>query len=235
MISWRADQMAECYRCNRRSPKDAFGLARVRRVVAECRECGADVSLTPSNFGFAGLGYICSQCGNYVAASYGMQTVDPTTALNPNWNPTIQKRGDPVDKNTVLMRCRTKKDFLVVRLLQVAAKAEDSRLMFARDEDQDAGLYFDTARRKYLGFIVWSVSDEHAVLRQIFIVPDERRKGLAAKLVSFWVEHYADKVNDTFGIESPNEKALNLHTKLGHARMEGDSVKGLKCFFVSGL
>ena len=227
--------MAPCYGCNSEYPKGSFGTARVRRLIAECQECGKDVSLTPSNYSLAGIGWICVHCGNYVAVDYGMQIVNPRKALNPKWNPAIHKRAERVGENSVFLRCRTKKDFLVVRLLQVTAKAEDSRFMFVRDTDQDAGLYFDTARRKYLGFIVWSVGDGHAVLRQIFIVPDERRKGLAAKLVSFWVERYADKVSNTFGIEDPNEKSQNLHVKLGHAIIEGDSVKGLKCFFVSSM
>jgi len=229
------DNMAPCYGCDREYPKDSFGTTKVRRSIAECHECGTNVSLTSSNYGFSGIGWICPQCNNYVAVGYGRHIVNPRKALNPKWNSPIHKRVEGVDKNKVFLRCRTKKDFLVVRLLQVAAKAEDSRLMFVRDEDQDAGLYIDTARRKYLGFIVWSVGDGNAVLRQIFIAPDERRKGLAARLVSFWVEHYADKISDTFGIEAPNERALNLHVKLGHAIIEGDSVKGTKCFFVSSM
>jgi GNAT superfamily N-acetyltransferase len=227
--------MASCYGCNRGYPEDSFGTARVRRSVAECQECGTDVLLTPSHYGLAGIGWPCPQCGNYVAVDYGLHIVSPRKALNPKWNPAIHKRGERVGRNKVFLRCRTKKDFLVVRLLQVTAKAEDPRLMYVRNADQDAGLYYDTARRKYLGFIVWSVGGGNAVLRQIFIVRDERRKGLAAKLVSFWVERYADKISDTFGIEAPNEKALNLHIKLGHAIIEGESVKGLKCFFVPGM
>jgi len=234
-IFWGADNMAECFSCQRSFPRDAFALAKVRRVVAECRECGADVPLTSSNYGLAGLGYICAGCGNYVAISYGNQTINPSEALKPTWNPTLRERGERVDSGLVLTQCRTKKDYLVVRLLQVLAKEEDSRFMFVRDNEQSAGILLDASNGKYLGFLVWNQSEGHVILRQIFIVPDERRKGLATRLVTFWVEHYADKVNDTFGIESPNEKALNLHIKLRHARMEGDSVKGLKCFFVSGL
>lgn len=51
-------------------------------------------------------------------------------------------------------------------------------------------------------------------------------------LVTFWVDRYADKLRTSFGIEAPNEMALNLHIKLGHAPEDGDSEKGLKCFFV---
>jgi GNAT superfamily N-acetyltransferase len=234
-ICWSADNMATCYGCDRQYPKESFGTAKVKRVVAECQECGSAVSLTPRNFCINGIGWMCSKCGNYVAVTYGVQAVQPGVALNPKWNPTIRKRADPVDRNIVLLRCRTKKDFLIVRLLQLAAKAEDPRFMFVRGEDQEGGLYFDTANRKYLGFIVCSEDDEHAVLRQIFIVPEERRKGLAEKLVTFWVKNYADRLNTTFGIEAPNEIAMNLHIKLGHAVREGGAVRGLKCFFAPSM
>ncbi len=235
MIFWGAEKLVECFRCQRRFPKETFTLAKVRRVVAECRGCGVDVPLTPSNYNMVGIGYICSRCGNYVAISFGTQTVDPAEALKSTWNSTIRERGEQVDGDLVFTRCRTKKDYLIVQLLQVMAKEEDSSFLFVRDIDQLAGILVDATTGKYLGFLVWNVSERHAILRQIFIVPDERKKGLATRLVTFWVERYADKVSDTFGIESPNEKALNLHIKLGHAKVEGDSVKGLKCFFVGGF
>jgi GNAT superfamily N-acetyltransferase len=161
--------------------------------------------------------------------------VNPRTALRVDWNPTIITRGDPVGKNTSLVRIRTKRDLLVVRLLQVAAKEEDGRFLFCRENEQAAGLYVDQARGKYLGFIVWSEDDEHAVLRQIFIVSDERRKGLAEALVRFWVTRYAERISSTFGIEAPNEKAIALHLKLGHLVSEGDLVKGVKCFFAPSM
>lgn len=66
---------------------------------------------------------------------------------------------------------------------------------------------------------------------KIFVVDDERRKGLAERMVEFWVERYAKHLNKRFGIEAPNEKALNLHLKLGHIRRKGDTFVGIKCFF----
>jgi GNAT superfamily N-acetyltransferase len=181
------------------------------------------------------IGWMCAECGNYVAVYYKGHAIQPGEALNTEWNAALYKRADPVGKDTMLLRCGTRKDFLIVRLIQVAAKNEDSRLLSVRQGEQGAGLYFDKRRKKYLGFVVWSADSDHAVLRQIYIVPDERRKGLASELVSFWVEHYADKVSNKFGIEDPNGKAQQLHIKLGHATLEGDSVRGVKCFFVSGM
>jgi GNAT superfamily N-acetyltransferase len=234
-IFYGDDRMAPCYNCNNNYPVDSFGTAKVRRVVAECQDCGADISLTPRNFSMSGIGWLCSDCNNYVAVVYGTRKIDPKEGLDPNWNADLQEHAQPVGENNVFLRCKTKKDLLIVRLLQVTAKEEDPRFLFARDADQNAGLYFDTARQKYLGFIVWTQDDEYAVLRQIYIVPDERKKGLGEKLLSYWVKRYADNVNDTFGIEAPNEQAIQLHIKLGHIVREGDSLKGVKCFCVPSM
>jgi hypothetical protein len=76
---------------------------------------------------------------------------------------------------------------------------------------------------------VWT-EDKFAALRQIFVVEDERRQGHAEKMLTFWIENYADRLHERFGIESPNERALSLHLKLGHLRVEGDSYVGIKCF-----
>lgn len=201
----------------------------------DCGGCGTEVPLTAMTSALSGIGYLCSKCNNYVAISYGNQAIHPAKALMPTWNHTIGKRGEPIDRGTLLTFCRTKRDYVVVTLLQVMAKEEDPRFMFVRDGEQSAGLLLSAGMEKYLGFLVWNVSEGHAILRQIFIVPEERRKGLASRMVTYWKERYADKVNSTFGIESPNEKAINLHHKLGHVRLERESVRGLKCFFVSGF
>src|SRR5438105_14710994 len=59
-----------------------------------------------------------------------------------------------------------------------------------------------------LGFLVWTErvwtegvckDDEHAVLRQMFVVEDERRKGFAQQMVTHWVGQHADKLNPKFG------------------------------------
>jgi hypothetical protein len=54
-------------------------------------------------------------------------------------------------------------------------------------------------------------------------------------MVSYWVENFANKVADRFGIEEPNESALKLHAKLGHLRIEGSGAIGVKCHFVQSF
>ena len=200
-----------------------------------CANCGRDVALIPSTFGMAGLGFICGDCSNYVAVLYGNRFVNPRSVLEVKWNPSVIRRGKQVfSTERRFVTCRTAKDFLVLKVLQAVVKEEDGRFLFARPKEQWAGLLLDSKKRKYLGFLVWT-EGEYAVLRQVFVVEDERRKGHGENLVRFWVEQFADRMHQKFGIESPNEQASRLHLKLGHLKIEGDSYVGIKCFVVSGM
>ena len=91
--------MADCFGCQGRFPKDDFALAKVRKFVAECQRCGAEVPLTPSSHNVTGPGYICSGCHNCVAVSYGTQIFEPCEVLRLAWNPTIRERGEQVDRS----------------------------------------------------------------------------------------------------------------------------------------
>lgn len=231
MIWGGGDGKYSCFRCNKTFAMDAFGLVKRVRTVVVCANCDREVTLLPSTFGITGLGYICSDCSNYVAVLYGTHFVNPNAVLTLGWNPTVRRRGEPMSSGLSFVVCETMKDFLVLNVLQAIVKEEDSRFLFGRPNEHEAGLLLDSDRGRYLGFLVWTES-EYAVLRQMFIVEDERSKGLAQQMVTFWVEHYADRLNEKFGIEAPNEKALALHLKLRHIRAEGDSYVGIKCFKV---
>jgi len=101
--------------------------------------------------------------------------------------------------------------------MQLMAKKEDTGFLYIREKEQRAGLVFDVKKGNYVGFLVWT-ENKHAILRQIFIIKDERKK--VTSLLEFWIRNFADKINDKFGVESPNEKFQKI-------------LKGIKCFFVS--
>ena len=230
---WGPDGLVQCFRCHKKFPHGDFALVKKKRIIVDCAVCGREVPLIPCTCG--ALGYICSNCSNYVAIHYGRQAVQPGLVLDVDWNPTIWNRAEIIPAvGLSFVRCNTTKDYLVVQVLQAVAKKEDGRFLFVRSKEHWAGLLLDSSKRKYLGFVVWT-EDKCAVLRQIFIVEDERRKGHAETLVKFWVERYADRLSEKFGIESPNEQAMKLHVKLGHVKVEGDSYVVVKSFLVFGL
>lgn len=221
-----------CFACRRRFPKESFLSARVKRKIARCHQCGKDVPMSDDWAG--GLGYIC-ECNNYVALHYGRKAVEPATIFDVKWNSTALKRAKPIASGRCLTRCRTKKDFLVIYAMQILAKQEDSRLLYFTPEESTGELYMDKRAKEYLGFLIWNKHNGLAGLRQLFIMPKFRRRGLATELVNFWVENVADKIGDTFGIEAPNDKASALHAKLGHIDRRGDDYTAAKAFFLQSF
>jgi len=221
--------LIECSGCQKRFPGQEFKEIKRKRSVVTC-VCGRDVSLSPSNRGW--LGYICSKCHNYVAICYGNQALQPSTILSFDWNLSVCERGEEMTQDGKLLftLCRSAKDFLVLHVLQTIIQKEDVRFRYVRPEEHRAGLLLDSAGRKYLGFLAW-VEGKRATLGQMFIVKDERRKGYAERMLTHWVERHADRLDEKFGIEDPNEAAMSLLVKLGHVRAEDDRHVGIKCFF----
>jgi hypothetical protein len=230
-----------CFGCNKKFARNEYHQVKRTRTVVVCGKCNREVALAPSTVGLAGVGYICSDCSNYVAVFYGTHFVNPRTVLTFRWNPTVCRRAERTQSGLSFLVCDTMKDLLVLTVLQAIVKQEDSRFLYGNSKEYEAGLLLDCRRRKYLGFLVWTErvwvdgvwkDSDHAVLRQMFVVEDERRKGFAQQMVTHWVKQHADKLNPKFGIEAPNENAIALHLKLGHIKAESDSYHGLKCFLV---
>jgi GNAT superfamily N-acetyltransferase len=116
------------------------------------------------------------------------------------------------------------------------AMARDERVTFMVPclQEQRCDLLFHIPRRVILGYILWSNDGTEATLRQIFVLPSERRRGIAASILRFWVTNYADPIGARFAAESPNEKSFALLVKLGYATEDRDRTDQTKCFFVTG-
>lgn len=229
------DGTVECCKCKRKFHVSKLKKSISKKPIAICKVCGTEVSLTPENLDMIGeYSYICPKCGNIVAIKFKNYVIQPPTVMKLDWNKEILKRATQIKDSLFFSLCESKKDFLVLKIMQLMAKKENTGFLYIRKKEQKAGLVFDAKKRKYVGFIVWT-ENKHAILRQIFIVKDERRKGYATNLLEFWVRNFADKINDKFGVESPNEKFQKILVKLGYARIEGEYIKGVKCFFVSGF
>jgi GNAT superfamily N-acetyltransferase len=223
--------LAHCFACNKSSPETTFARIKRKTVIARCAHCDAEVSFVPSTMGL--IGPMCSDfaCSNYLAVAFGKAFLEPRTVLDPNWNRGIRGRAQRVSAGLLFARGRSKKDQTVLQMLQVLAKQDDERFKFGDPNEFQSALCFDARRRKYLGFLIWTESNT-AVLHQLFVVRDERRKGIASKMVTFWIENYAKRLGERFGIEGPNEAALKLHVKLGHIKIRGSDAIGVKCHFV---
>lgn len=183
MLCGAGDDKYQCSRCGQKFSEDEFGEVKRERTVVVCAKCGREVTLLPSTFGMAGLGFICGDCHNYVAVLYGTHFANPRRVLTFGWNPTVCRRAERMPSGLSFLVCETMKDFLVLRVLQAIVKEEDERFLFGRPKEHEAGLLLDCRRRKYLGFLVWTErtwedgvwkNSEQAVLRQMFVVEGER-------------------------------------------------------------
>jgi GNAT superfamily N-acetyltransferase len=88
---------------------------------------------------------------------------------------------------------------------------------------------------KPAGYAAWNFWDDGVpVLRQLYIVPELRRKGYGSRLlVESWRMF---KPTRMFYVESPSNATLNMLVKLGFAgRGEDGCVHGVKVMFVGGL
>jgi len=226
--------IVECSACHSRRPSSEYKIVRKKVTVARCARCGKDVPFVPSTTGIVGPRCTDFMCSNYLAVAYGNRFLDPKIVLDPAWNRGLVSRAQPISRGLLFGRCRSKRDHVVLTVLQVLAKQDDDRFKFGEPNEFRSALFFDSKRRKYVGFLIWT-EDKMAVLRQLFVVKDERRKGYASRTVKFWVEHFANKLGDRFGIEEPNPTAMKLHAKLGHLRLRGSMAIGLKCNFVRSI
>lgn len=232
-LTLEGDSLARCDRCRQSFPLANFTDIKLKRDIAVCAGCSADVPLTPDYAG--SVGYLCPECGNYVALHYGNRRVEPHTLLRVGWNRGLRARARKLTKNLWFAKCSSQKDYLVITALQVLAQGDDPSFRFVSRDEHMAGILIAKSNgASYGGFLLWT-EDEHAILRQIFVASELRGQGHAAAALRFWVEHHADHLNDKFGIESPNEKSIGLLLKLGYARLENGATIGRKCFFVQGL
>jgi hypothetical protein len=107
----------------------------------------------PSTFGMAVLGFICSDCSNYVAVLYGNQFANPRAVLDVKWSPTVVGRGEAVfSSERQFVVCRTARDFLVLKELQAIVKEEDQPLPLCSPEGALRGTPAGGEKTKVLRF-----------------------------------------------------------------------------------
>jgi hypothetical protein len=222
-----------CNKCKMEYPVKELKEVTKQTEFAICKFCDFPVSLTSDNVEYIGnFGYLCPRCFNIVAIKFNENTYQEKDVLNLDWNKSIFKKSIHIQDNLYSVECRTKKDILILKILQAKTKIEDREFLYFKEKEQKACLVFDNEIKKYIGYIVWSEEKNIATLRQIYIVKEERNKKHATKLLKFWVENYADKLNKEFIVESPNNISIKILINLGYAEKEENYFTGKKCSFV---
>ena len=118
-------------------------------------------------------------------------------------------------------------------MMQAKAKDEGTGFSVSFKEDfQKACLLYDHKSFEYLGFVVFKI-DTEAVLQQIYIVKEHRKKGYGSKLLDYWAKNYALKINKIFYVEKPTDITRVILKNNGYeAEKSENKVIGLKCRFI---
>lgn len=178
-----------------------------------------------------GFSYICPNCRAIVAVAFRGSKYVLETVLRPSWNESLKGRAVPIGRGLSFVPRESRKDLLLVAMMQLMAKREETGFKYAHG-NQKAALCVDLSRDSYIGYILWS-EDKHAIARQIYIMPTERLKGYATLIIKHWVKHCANPIARKFGVETPNAISRKMLVSLGYAKVRGDGLVGVKCFFVS--
>lgn len=222
------NDLAECHKCKTYSPANKFKIASLKRPIVVCKACSEEVSLTPINLWEHS--YICPSCKNNVAIKFKGEILRPQTVLDLDWNNDLKRRGLKISSGLSLATCESSKDSLVLGMMQSVAQSEDSSFRSFSRVEQKAALVFDTKRKRYCGYVIWT-EGQHAIIRQLFVTKDVREKGYGTNILRFWAEKFADRLNAHFGVETPNGVSQKILLKLGYAKSEEGYLKGIKCFF----
>ena len=144
------------------------------------------------------------------------------------------KRSRKIAEELYVLRVKTFRDKCALRILNMEAKIEAFSFRNLPREEIETFLLISTV--KLLGYLAWNRigCGDKPVLRQLYIVEAERRKGLASKLIQCFVkDNCRQEEKVMFVAESPNEASLQLFVKLGFAKKEGNNIIGVRMGFIS--
>lgn len=106
--------------------------------------------------------------------------------------------------------------------------------LFLKVNSRDFTVYLLYKGGEAIGYAAWNLDEDGTpTLRQIYIVPEERRKGYGAHLLLESKRLFNDP--PTFYVESPNYATCCMLVKLGFAERDGDLFTGKNIHFVTGL
>ena len=212
--------------------KELINVKRVRYGVY-CKNCNTEIKITNDNS--FGDGYSCFKCSNILLFQYRKQLTDIEEILKLKWNIKSLERCLLINEKRGFVHVNTKKDIMVLKLLQYLAKIEEASFMMFRKNDLKAGLYIDLENNKYIGFLVWSKVTAELRINQIFVLPEYRRNGLGTELIKYWVNNYAKKLGNVFGVETPNNKTTNLLVKVGYYKNSNKTEAEMTCYPFMGM
>lgn len=203
-----------CSKCKRKLRESEFREVEKPLVEFLCEKCLGYVPNVSEYRCNVDKDLLCSGCHRIVA--YGPRPVHVSEVRRISAE--TVSRGQLVGTDLYLLEAGKKNEHAKLRYLNDLAQQEDTRLLSIQKKTRG---YIVFSRDKLLGYLTWNRTENKIpTIRQLFVIPEMRRKGLGTVLVNHFVKKACFNRSNKyplFLIESPNEASIELLTKLGYA------------------
>jgi len=226
-----------CFHCQKHYQEKKWKEVKKKVWAYKCETCGEYVPNLDINWnvlGSIGKELLCPTClhrKNGLVAIDGHH-ISKIRAVKSD----MLKRSQQITDDIYILYVKTKWDRLALRYLNyMAVKEEQSFKVMPRRTVKN---YLLLSRHKFIGYLAWSEEGRLPIMRQLFVVQEERRKDYATRLIQYFVEKQCPEPNKEgiyFCIESPNYASSRLFAKLGFIEIKDDKLIGVKVRFVHGL
>ena len=207
-----------CNHCQFKTEKfEDFRKVKKRVVALKCLNCDNFIEDTSENWNLFNIfrEVVCPECLLTIAIN-GEHLTELEKITQKDLN-----TSEGVNDNLYLFPVKTQRQKILLRILNIAAKKEDEtfkNLPRPISENSDSHQYVLLSAEKLIGYLAFIPNwEDSPLLNQIYIVPEERRKGYARKLVQYFIEKNCNPSSETlFSVESPNEAShMLLFNKMG--------------------
>jgi len=213
----------QCSSCNKKFIHIKSAWKTITVPARKCPNCKEIVAITPPNMRMDGAGYLCPGCKHMW---YTKRAVEGTELLI--MSSEQKSRAGQLD-GFALLEAKNERDLEPVIVLGVMAKEEECsfRVMTPTKVNRERFKVFLVANEKeFVGYVLWNVFSGKPCVRQIYVRPEFRKKGIASAVFKKFVDAHGHVY-----VESPNAASLRILEKLGYVEKTGEVYRGIKVSF----
>lgn len=202
-----------CSRCLGKLKENEFRKVQKRLVEFLCEKCSGYIPNVSENRCNIDRDLLCPKCHQIVAYGPRPVHVSQVRAISED----IIRKSQAIRPGLFFIDARSRDERAKLRYLNDIAQQEDIRF---RGIQRNFKGHLIFSEKTLLGYLSWNRTADHVpVIRQLFIIPGMRRKGLGTILVRQFVKKTCSDRSDKhppFTVESPNEASMRLIAKLGY-------------------
>lgn len=226
----------QCSRCHEKFTQEQIETlwkTVPKKVYAyRCEGCGEYIPNTSENRNMLGVfnELLCPTCNEGKGNILSLKLV----AINGHHASKLRT----MTAESYITPVKTRKHQIILRYLNILAKIEQTSW---RKVPQRGIQAYITTLEGPIGYLAYTKDEGYhglPVIRQLFVVKEERRKGHATRLVKHFLTNQCEKPDKKgcfFLIESPNDASLRLFQKLGYVRIEDKEIRFINCYWIQCL